>query len=222
MKVHIQEGIGKQMNKDKLPFYERKISFVIMKIAYILGAVLIIISPFLKWKTLTFKTDKYVKGSFSFFICVKRGLSSLKHGFNFYKIVPLFLCLMLIITGLYMLYVAFRDIDIIKRPEDSSFFLDVFIKKYKFISRLMVFPLVILELILCVKTKMYSIQFGEYKEMYNTYKSIIVLAEQQTGYKSSMKVKLYTPFSFYLIIIGLILFIGGFAFKYILDTLNED
>ena len=86
----------------------------------------------------------------------------------------------------------------------------------------MVLPLVILELILCVKTKMYSIQFGEYKEMYNTYKSIIVLAEQQTGYKSSMKVKIYTPFSFYLIIIGLILFIGGFAFKYILDTLNED
>ncbi|MBQ1328502.1 MAG: hypothetical protein IIY49_10760, partial [Eubacterium sp.] len=63
---------------------------------------------------------------------------------------------------------------------------------------------------------------GEYKEMYNTWNSIVVMSEQQTGYKSSMKVSLYTPFSFYLIIFGLILFIGAFAFKYILDTLNED
>lgn len=220
--MHIQEGIGKKMNKDKLPFYERKISFVIMKIAYILGAVLIIMSPFLKWKKLVIKTDKYSKGSYSFFNCVKRGISSLKNGFDFYKIVPCFLFLLLILTGLYMLYVALKDVDIIKRPEESSFFVDRFTKKYKFISRLMVLPLVILELILCIKTKMYSIQLGEYKEMYNTWKSIVALSEQQTGYKSSMKVKLYTPFSFYLIIFGLILFIGGFAFKYILDTLNED
>ncbi len=220
--MHIQEGIGKKMNKDKLPFYERKISFVIMKIAYILGAVLILLSPFLKWKKLVIKTDKYSKGSFSFFNCVKRGISSLKYGFNFYKIVPVLLFITLILTGLYMLYVALRDIDIIKRPEDSTFFLDSFLKKFKFISRLMVLPLVIIELLLCLKTKMYGIQLGEYKEMYNTWNSIVVMSEQQTGYKSSMKVSLYTPFSFYLIIFGLILFIGAFAFKYILDTLNED
>lgn len=210
------------MGEEKLPFYEKKSSFIIMKLSYILGAVLIIASPFFKWEKLIIKSDKYTKGGFSLFDCAKEGIKSMRSGFKFFHLTPIVIMALIMLIGLYMLYVALVETGILNPGEYSEFFLDKRLKKNYFISRLIAIPIELLLMLAAVNTKIYKYKYNEIKNIYDVWMEGINSFQDKKGYKSLDYVKLYHPLGFYAIFVGLALFLFAAALKFLLETLNED
>ena len=214
-------------------FYKNPNSYRAARWMTLLGAGMVILSPFFHWIELSVKMnqDKLHDGK-SLFGIMLEGFRYLRYGFASYKIAPLFLFLGVFILGLCMMYLGLRDT--IWRKETllpkalQMSRLDGFLSDYDYLGRVPKIMIHILPVVLCTiffvlvkKTVMYKEIWTDFHNIFVTWKDMILMLRASRGVKTG-SFRLGSGFGVFLLFAGQVLFLLSYAFRYVLDTLNED
>ena len=117
---------------------------------------------------------------------------------------------------LWMLLVVIRPL----LPQKNSF-LNQTIDRFRLASRLA--PVVMLPVLLRLlhHTSGYILRKENLMEMKMNW-SATIARYKELGIGTGMKCSIFHGFGFWFLILGIVLYLGGLSFKYVVDTLNED
>ena len=210
------------MVKEKPPFYERRWPFIFCKIAGAAAGVMLLASPFFGWRAVDVKADVRVHESFSLFDLMKRVLKT-GEGWTANQIMGHAVLLLLIfLTGLAFLYIAYRDQFRPGTSKESSFFFDRLISRFRFTSRLIlpVFPIV--SAVLFERTVVYGVLYEKLYTIYRSWDSLINIYYQVNATKDGQHCWFWPGLGCWFLYAGILLFLVAEGFRYVLDVLNEE
>ncbi len=210
-KLSAQKKIKKVKKEEKkeeaVPFYEKKSAMLVSSITGLLAGVLMTVSPFLTWIR--------VRGSdIGGTLYVNRNLFQITSRPAFLLIIY---ALLIICTGLMMLYITLRgNFNNIKLPyigifENGSY------------RKLIPSVVGIILLFLITNHDSFETRYEQYKETQAIIENNKIQYEM-LGYQTAANMYCDVGYGmgFYAVILAVVLFLFSLAFKFIIDTLNEE
>lgn len=199
--------------KTGTPFYRKKEAFILGAVLSVLPVLCAVLSIFTNWVYMWVKMAEKIKTNMSMLDIVKKGLKvdqSIGQKRTMASYVPMICMILLVITAIYILYLAVIDL----YPK-KSFPEITIIKRHSFIARAV--PVVLLILIIVIFT-----HCKVYKGVKTSVDSLMTSYSGFVGFDDSSMSGFGHGFGFVLAILTPIFYLISKIYIFIYNTLNED
>ena len=217
--------------KYQKPFYEDPDAYKYAGIMSLAGCVLMVLATFLHWRAMFVKYTETKLSGFGIFSSVRRGLETMvvrdyagkvvERNFSIHGIFPLIMLIIYVAYILFMAYVSYmyhmQENDIFDKGRDT-----IFTRRKKTVRVIMIIVSIII-LIVQTHTKMFREQVSDDEQLYNNWIAMIEMS-RNSGVKGAQYMTCIKLMGFgkILYVLGLLLYIGSYVYRYVVDTLNED
>jgi len=213
---------GEKERKDKIPFYERKSSMRLCRIAGTASGIMVLLSPFFSWKVAFVRTDSWVYEKVTLFDLVRFVFSKNFNGKAIRQIIPLFLLLIIMLMGALMLYITWRDQYRPGTAAESGRFIDKMLTRFRPVSRLIPPVLATVSAILMTHTSTWNIVYERVNSTYISWKSMIENFVRINGRAHGMFAWKLPGIGFTFLCLGIAFYLFAETFRYLINTLNEE
>ena len=169
-------------------------------------------APFFHWRVVLVKADIRVNEGFSMFQVVKAAFSKGYTDSSWAKFLVILMGLLLMVSGIWVLYFAFRDQwgKSFLKPEHP---VERFFGRFRLISHIIPPVLAMTSVVVLERTLHYTVLYDRMNETYLSWQSLML-----DGYHDWKLPGLGAWFLY----LGIGLYIFTEAFRYLIETLNED
>ena len=213
---------GEKDKKNKIPFYERKSSSRLCKIAGTASGIMVLASPFLSWKIAFVRTDSWVYEKVTLFDLVRYSFSKNFNGKAIKQIIPLSLLLLILLMGALMLYITWRDQYRPGTAAESPRFIDKMITRFRLVSRLIPPVVAVTAAILMTHTAAWNTVYERVNATYISWKSMIENFVRINGRAHGMFAWKLPGIGLSLLVLGIAFYLFAGGFRYLINTLNEE
>ncbi len=221
-KERAEEKAKTKAKAKNMPFYRRKGPLVFCKAAAVFSGIMVLASSFFSWRMVIVKADEHIHTGTSLFDVIRFAFSRNFTGSVEKKMLYLFLWLLLLIAGLAMLFVAWRDQLRPGTAGGSTFPFDRFLCRFRLVSR--VIPPVVAAgaASLLHHTQAFSTVYGPTEANYSSWKAMIDMYESVNGNTGGMHVWQLPGWGCMLLYLGILLYFAAEGYRYVINVLNED
>ena len=212
----------KKNKKEKLPFYERKSSDLLCKIAGTASGFMVLASPFFNWKWLFVHAKNSETAGISLFDAVKYVFSREYHGKAVRQMIPAGLILLILLMGVLILYITWRDQYRPGTAAESKLLTDRALTRFRLISRLVPVVILIAVPILMSFTYAWKVVAERFNATYASWSSMINTYKRINGTEFGMFAWKLPGLGCLLLTFGILLYLFAEIYRYVINTLNED